>query len=1740
MGGAVSGPATVRRASRHRTGPLSLALAVVLLLGLLLSGLALAATKPVVTAISPNQGPAAGGTSVTISGSGFSGATAVDFGTHAASSFTVNSATTIHATAPAGTGTVAVTVRTPAGTSARVLADQYTYGPTVTAISPNHGPAAGGTRVTISGTSFSGATTVDFGTHAASSFTVNSATTIHATAPTGTGTVHVTVTTAAGTSPKLSADQYTYGPTVTVISPRSGSTLGGTVVTITGTGLSGATTVDFGSTAATEFTVNSAISITATAPAGSGTVDVTVTTPGGSSPKVTADKYTYKAPPVVTSLSPTHGPTAGGTVVTITGTGFSGATAVHFGPTAATSLTVNSATTIHTTAPAGTGTVDVTVTTPVATSATSSVDKFTYGPAVTAISPSSGSTVGGTVVTISGRGFGGATAVDFGSTAAGSYSVVSASSITATAPAGSGTVDVTVTTPAGSSPKSTADAYTYKAPPVVTGLSQSGGPIAGGTNVTISGSGFTGATTVDFGSTPASSFTVNSDTSITATAPAGSGTVDVTVVTMAGTSAIASADQFTYFSPPVVSLGGPLVITGLSVWLNGGVYWSESEGGTISFDPGDGSGSQPGWFPFTYTYAAPGTYTITATAVDIYGQTGTVQTTVTIAPPTVSSLGPSGGPVAGGTSVTIGGSGFTGASAVDFGTMPASSFTVNSDSSITTTAPAGSGTVDVTVSTAAGTSATSTADQFTYYGPPTVTIGQTLVSGLSVALRCCVHSAPGAVTISFNPGDGSPSQLESPAFNYTYAAPGTYTITVTATDIYGQVGTASTTVTVASVPPSASTPGWNNWTFAVSPGARSDASMAYDAADGETVLFGGYDGTGALGDTWIFKGGQWSQSSPTISPSPRYGAAMAYDAADGYVVLFGGFNGSSALGDTWIFKGGQWSQLSPTTSPSPRQYAAMTYDSTDGYVVLFGGDDPISNTYDQDTWIFEAGQWTQLTPSASPSARGAAGLADDPADGGVVLFGGSSDFQVVAGLSDTWIFAAGQWSELSPPSAPVDRDDFSFSYDAATKSDVLFGGWSPSEGSQVDDTWQFSAGIWTQVSSSASPVTRAGAAVAYDASVGGVLLFGGSTGGFGITPIYQSDTWVFGPAQTGGTPPASSSPPAVTTQPQNQTVKAGQTASFTAAASGSPSPTVQWQVSTNGGSSWSALSDGVQGDGSTVSGSASATLTIANVAASANGNQYEAVFTNSQGSAPSNAATLKVTEPPTGEWATVSCGMRGVLAIKTDGTLWAWGDNADGQLGVGDYYQKDTPTQVGTDNDWATVSAGDFYTLAIKTDGTLWAWGDNGLGELGLGTYVDNDPDSPVQVGTDNDWASVYCGAGYAFAIKTDGTLWAWGDNSGGELGIPDITTGTATPTQVGTDNDWASVACEDIDSGGDAYTLALQTDGTLWAWGYNELGELGVGDNVGRATPTQVDPGSTWSAVACGFNHTVAVNTNGTLWGWGYDLNNVSPQYLDAPAQIGTDNDWASVSAGENFSLALTTNGTLWGWGDNAYGEVGQTDTSYYPTTPTQIDTDNDWAAVSCGGFYFSLGLKTNGSLWSWGAEGEGQLGLDTSDGNAHPTPTEVGSASTASSPIVTTQPQNQTASVGKSVSFTAAASGNPTPDVQWYVLTPGSSSVGADQRYLPRRLEGFGCHERDSDNRGCGKRRERQPVRGGVFERPEPVRHYECRHADGERAADGPDRDQPAAKSDGQCRPECQFHSNDLRQPQPRRPVVCLVIRQ
>lgn len=554
------------------------------------------APAPEITGVTPSEGPLAAGTAVTVSGSSLQGATAVYFGSQTASDVSC-SGTTCTAVAPAGEGTVDVSVVTSAGTSATVDADRFTYlpVPTVSAVSPATGSSTGGDTVTVTGTGFStaGSTKIRFGDGNATDVTCSSTTACTVTTPAGAaGPVEVSAQTPGGSTAASPAVTFTYlqAPTVSKVDPSSGPEVGGTSATITGTDFTtdGTTSVTFGGEPATDVTCASATTCTATAPAGTGTVDVVVTTPiGHSGTGATADQYTYLPVPSVTSVSPSEGPLSGDIQVTVHGTGFTGATAVSFGSTPGTDLSVLSDSELTVKAPASSAAagVDVQVTTRGGTSPASDADTFTYTnrPVVYSVTPAAGPVAGGNTVTVRGAGFGDAPAVTFGSVAATDVQVVSDSELTAVVPAAtaSGSVDVTVTSAAGTSTVTESDSYAFVLAPTVTAVAPSSGPAAGGTTVTVTGTGFTGATKVEFGGRPAGSLHVDSDTQLTATSPSGSGTADVVVLGPGGSSATSSADSFSYIPS---STGG-----GSTGGGGGGVGGSEPQGTTTGVVPAGGS-----------------------------------------------------------------------------------------------------------------------------------------------------------------------------------------------------------------------------------------------------------------------------------------------------------------------------------------------------------------------------------------------------------------------------------------------------------------------------------------------------------------------------------------------------------------------------------------------------------------------------------------------------------------------------------------------------------------------------------------------------------------------------------------------------------------------------------------------------------------------------------------------------------------------------------------------------------------------------------------------------------------------------------------------------------------------------------------------------------------------------------------------------------------------------------------------
>jgi alpha-tubulin suppressor-like RCC1 family protein len=322
-------------------------------------------------------------------------------------------------------------------------------------------------------------------------------------------------------------------------------------------------------------------------------------------------------------------------------------------------------------------------------------------------------------------------------------------------------------------------------------------------------------------------------------------------------------------------------------------------------------------------------------------------------------------------------------------------------------------------------------------------------------------------------------------------------------------------------------------------------------------------------------------------------------------------------------------------------------------------------------------------------------------------------------------------------------------------------------------------------------------------------------------------------------------------------------------------------------------------------------------------------------------------------WKSVSGGYVHTAAIKTDGTLWTWGAgiNNFGQLGINNTAGRTTPvTTILGGTNWKSVSGGQYHTTAIKTDGTLWVWGYNAYGQLGINATTNRTtPVTTILGGTD--WKSVAGGGYFTAAIKTDGTLWTWGRNSYGQLGIGgDVLNRTTPVTTILGGTDWKSVAC------GRYHTAAIKTDGTLWTWGYNYNGALGINDTTTRTTPvTTILGGTNWKQVSCGGYYTAAIKTDGTLWVWGRNaygqlginaLGTGTERITPVTTFLGGTN-WKSVAGGRNHTTAIKTDGTLWTWGYNAYGQLGINDSAGRSIPVTTFLGGTNWKQVSCGGFH-------------------------------------------------------------------------------------------------------------------------------------------------------------------------------------------------
>mgnify|MGYP002620789695 CR=1 FL=1 len=363
-----------------------------------------------------------------------------------------------------------------------------------------------------------------------------------------------------------------------------------------------------------------------------------------------------------------------------------------------------------------------------------------------------------------------------------------------------------------------------------------------------------------------------------------------------------------------------------------------------------------------------------------------------------------------------------------------------------------------------------------------------------------------------------------------------------------------------------------------------------------------------------------------------------------------------------------------------------------------------------------------------------------------------------------------------------------------------------------------------------------------------------------------------------------------------------------------------------------------------------------------------------------------------GVWIDIANGENHSCAIKEDTSLWCWGDNSVGQLGVaGSPPSLNVPQPAGITNDWQSVAVGSDHSCGIKTDGSLWCWGSNARFQLGtLPSDAISESFLPVRIGAANDWTQLSLGSQFSCGIRTSGTeqdLYCWGDNTHGQLGAdPAGASELQTPTPLSSANEWASVAA------GTRHVCAISTLQDLYCWGHNASGQLGHGDTVDthqhELQTIAPEVGIKWAAVSAGEDHTCAIQDEGSLWCWGNNatgqLGAGNTQHFASPIKINHSSAWLTLSAGDHYTCAIDSDYIGYCWGLNDSGQLGNGDL-LDTGEARRYDNSDTWFRLDSG-LLHTCGLKTNPNsptlktLWCGGGNGFGQLGIGSTANQASP----------------------------------------------------------------------------------------------------------------------------------------------------------------
>ncbi len=517
--------------------------------------------------------------------------------------------------------------------------------------------------------------------------------------------------------------------------------------------------------------------------------------------------------------------------------------------------------------------------------------------------------------------------------------------------------------------------------------------------------------------------------------------------------------------------------------------------------------------------------------------------------------------------------------------------------------------------------------------------------------------------------------------------------------------------------------------------------------------------------------------------------------------------------------------------------------------------------------------------------------------------------------------------------------------------------------------------------------------------------------------------------------------PVITSQPTNQLLLAGGLLALKVQAVGDVPLVYQWRQ-----------------NGTNVGGATTNADYFLTNALPADAGIYSVIVTNNFGVVTSTEVRVTI-YPNTLTLAAraLAAGPRHSLAVRADGTLWTWGLNNFGQVGDGTVSSsganlifRDLPRLLGTNGTvttnavWSSVAGGSRgadplsgqpggFSLGLQTNGTLWAWGLNDLGQLGLG-LAGSPQRLPVRIGLDTNWVQAEAGATHVVALQRDGSLWTWGGNAAGQLGLG-TSVNSSSPVRVGTDSAWVEVRA------GGSYSLARRADGTIWAWGGNTNAQLGLGHRTSQRTPVQIGTSTNWAALSAGVVHSLALRTDGTLWSWGRNnygqLGTGGATNSTRPVRVGNHNDWQVMEAGFGHSLAIKTNGALFAWGANWFGQLGNGTNGWKSNTnganqrlPVAIATNLAWQAIDASSH--SLGLALDGSVWAWGWNGHGQIGGGTGgDGSStynSNAPVQLTFDSDVRGPGFSLQPSNVIVVESNAASFSVNFTGAPQVFLQWY----------------------------------------------------------------------------------------------------------------